>query len=566
MDKRNWWFRSRRLSRRGFVRGSAALAGGIAIGAVAGCRSDDTPSEAVSGGTPKYGGTYRPALTAAGFREFDPHENASGTKGQLVWLLISSRIIDAVPESLDLQPGVASSWEIPSEREFLFRLNPAVKWHDKPPLDGRKFTSEDLAFNLMRMAGKFRSAGLVFPRAGGFVGMQSAEAVDSEVVRVRMDRPNSAFLRHLLNPRSNLLIPREVIGSRGAIDGPHGFIGVGPFIVADFDQNSGAARFVKNPEYWEKGRPYLDEVVWGGGVGDGQIERIRGVSALIAGQVDVMTTLTKPEIDTISRAAPNVQITSSPFPVTEGFVLNQNKAPFNDIRVRRAFKLALDYPAFGAKYGDGNWQLSGPVGSAYSEAMQPDELEKLPGYRKDRKESDLAEAKSLMSAAGVGGGFSFELLTLGGIYESNAVILKEQIERTWPGMRVNINLPAGGIVARRGRGDFEALSDAYTGEQDPALQIDVFFTSTASRNFTGASDTQLDQLAAKLMATFEEKQREALVKEIEARVMDASITNIYLMPRGVTGWGPDIRGIRVGPSTARTQDDSFVARYVWKEG
>jgi ABC-type transport system substrate-binding protein len=137
-------------------------------------------------GQPKRGGTLR----VRGFDppHFDPHLpggtfRTAATLSFVYSTLVRHRLGPAVPPgTLTVEPHLAERWETPNETTYLFHLRQGVKWHNKPPLNGRELVAEDVKFTFDR-----------FLTVQGNPSRDLLEAVDRVEV---VDRYTVKFLLH----------------------------------------------------------------------------------------------------------------------------------------------------------------------------------------------------------------------------------------------------------------------------------------------------------------------------------------------------------------------------------
>src|SRR5436305_8800248 len=122
-------------------------------------------------------------------RQYDAHT----ALGPEIWHVIGSRPIRRHAKTGELIGEVAQSWELadPQGMQLVIKIRPDVKTHDKPPTNGRLFTAEDFAWNLMRFSGALDPANKAqYQRAATLTGMESATAVDATTVQIKMATPN----------------------------------------------------------------------------------------------------------------------------------------------------------------------------------------------------------------------------------------------------------------------------------------------------------------------------------------------------------------------------------------
>src|SRR5262245_32377403 len=126
-----------RLSRRGFLQASGRA---LAVAAAA----PHLGSGTAAGQTPKRGGTL--ALRLWDPPHFDPYLQVS-YKTHIIYSFTHSRLLKhkagpAVPPgTFPIEGDLAESWSQPSETTYIFKLRKGVRWHAKPPVNGREFTA-----------------------------------------------------------------------------------------------------------------------------------------------------------------------------------------------------------------------------------------------------------------------------------------------------------------------------------------------------------------------------------------------------------------------------------------
>src|SRR5262249_42604831 len=154
-----------------------------------------------------------------------------------------------------------------------------------------------------------------------------------------------------------------------------------------------AVRFVRNPDYWKPGKPYLDAIEWK------VIEnRSTRILAFVAGEFDMTFSgdVSVPLLKDVAAQAPKAVCDLAPTYVSTNLIINPAVAPFNDAKIRKAMALALDRKTFIDILSGGKADLSGvmlppPEGQW---GMPPDVLQSLPGYASD-VENSRAEARKI---------------------------------------------------------------------------------------------------------------------------------------------------------------------------
>jgi peptide/nickel transport system substrate-binding protein len=202
--------------------------------------------------TPKTGGTLRVALSA------EPITLNPGISNSQFDNFVAAKIFEGlvyVDDRLQAVPGLAESWSAGADdRSFTFRLRRNVKWHD-----GKPFTSADVKFTIEQVLLPLHPLGRT-----ALAGIEAVETPDPHTVVLRLKTTNVLLAPPFiaLNALSASIVPRHVyegtdIRGNKANLAP---IGTGPFKFKEWVKGSHII-LVRNDDYWQRGRPYLDEVI-----------------------------------------------------------------------------------------------------------------------------------------------------------------------------------------------------------------------------------------------------------------------------------------------------------------
>jgi len=178
----------RAVSRRDLLKLASAA---VTMGAAGGSLDLLRPCPAAAQ-TPKRGGVLR----LAGFDapHFDPHQTphwwtfiyTSLTHGGLVRHKAGPSV---QPGTLPIEPHLAESWEQPNETTYLFKLRRGVRWHAKPPVNGRELVADDVVYTFQRALTVKGN-----PNRATFEEIDRIEALDRYTVRFTMKEPFAWFL------------------------------------------------------------------------------------------------------------------------------------------------------------------------------------------------------------------------------------------------------------------------------------------------------------------------------------------------------------------------------------
>ncbi len=157
--------------------------------------------------------------------------------------LVYDRLV-SYDTKLNVVPRMAQSWEwSPDFLQLTFKLRPGIKFHS-----GRAFTSEDAKFNLDRIKDPALNS-----QWRNYAALFKFETPDAQTLVIKFDAPRkSAFDA----------IPGTFMADRETIDqvkDGKAFVGTGPFKFKEWQPNDHFT-VVRNPDYWQAGKPYLDQV------------------------------------------------------------------------------------------------------------------------------------------------------------------------------------------------------------------------------------------------------------------------------------------------------------------
>ena len=306
-------------------------------------------------------------------------------------------------------------------------------------------------------------------------------------------------------------------------------MGTGPFTFVEHVRGS---HWVgkKNPNYWDKGKPYLDGYR-GIFIKDSaaQVAAVRGERAMIQ-----FRGFAPAERDTLVQAlGPKIRVQESPWNCVILVAINHEKKPFDDKRVRRALTLALD--RYQGSQALSKIAIVKDVGGVQVPgtpfATPPAELEKLAGYSRDIQKA-RAEARQLLREAGVPDGFSFVYKNRGVPmpYEPVGIWLIDQWRQIGLNVRQEV-VEAANIYPTLRSGDFEVASDFQCGYiVDPDLDLYKFQSKERSfANYSRYTDKALDDLYEKQARATDAEERKRSVREFEKRLLDEEVHYIYTL-------------------------------------
>lgn len=526
----NYWTRLSKsgLTRRSFLKGSAIIGSGIAATAIVGCSDDDetsaTPSGSPSGTSqPKRGGSIkRAAPNMTPDTGFDPATlSLVFAMGATYWYegLLRMHFPD-----LNVEPLIASSWEQPSNTEFVFNLNPKVKWHNKPPVNGRALTAADVVFTIDRIKNGKPTGGPNITAGSILSAVEKAEAVTANQVKITTKRPDASAFTKLASPNLAFLAP-EAFDSFEKLNSADSAIGTGAFILKSSETNVGA-ELVRNPEYWQDGQPYLD-AIHGVTIADDQARW----AAYQAGQLDVEIVPGNEAKDFEAKHGSS----QTQWDTSTGLIWfqpNTKMKPFDDARIPKALRLLVDHAEFKSAWNE-VWFGSGNQVTALPDTLGQWDIkqEEFANYLewKSQKSEAVTEALRLLSAAGFtkDNSLKFTLQSqdaAGQDGSAAAELLNAQWKRLSNGV-VDTDLffyasSSAVQAARRDKTFTYLVSRQGTSVVDVDAWLSEVYHSSGLRNECSYSDSQVDSMVTQQQGIFNEAERKALVRQIVLRLID----------------------------------------------
>ena len=523
------------LSRRDLLTvGAGAVAAGVA------------PARAQAP-APRRGGT----LTLRGWDppHFDPVLTISYTT-HVVASFTHSRLLrhragpGVKPGTFALEGDLAESWQQTSDTTYVFKLRKGVRFHPKPPVNGRELTADDVRFSVERL--------LTTAGAGNAVMLRSVdrvEALDRHTVKFTLKEPFAWLPDILANPMAVAITARECVEKFGDLKRPEAVIGTGPWMLEGHKPNTGIT-LVRNPNYFVPGLPHIDRVEIL--VDEDNASR---TAAFLAGKYDLgwefPGTINRSDWvqirDQLKTRRPGLQTAEFPSNVVVDLQMRTDRPPFNDVRVRQALALSIDRQRIIDDVFEGVGVPNGPVPQALVEWTLPvTQLGEASRYYR----YDPAEARRLLAAAGHPKGFPVSICfaTYGStvLVDTMQLVLKNLKD---VGLDAKLDQKEyGAYVASCRLGKYESMG---FGPASPFLEPDnVLFATHApneGRNRSHVTDPVLLDLLTRQRRAFDRSKRRELIHEIQrylARqqyyVHMPSPTYVAVWDQALKNYGPNL--------------------------
>ncbi len=424
-----------KIDRRDLLKKGGALgAGAVAAGALASPASAAKRRISRSGATPKRGGRVTFAI------EQDPgHIAPFGAILTLGWTAVEPMYESLLEwdRNLNLKPALATGYTIRDSKTIDFTLRRGVRFHN-----GKEFTSEDAVYSFLQqlnppLPGSVSVLGQVPAIAG-------TEARGKYGLRMHLKTADARVFGYLAWQRYASMVPADMYKELNAA---RTGIGTGPYKIDGSYVPNDHINYVRNPNYWKKGQPYLDALNYRI-IPDEQAR----IAALRAGAIDGATV----SVDSANalRGARNLKVLqglTAAFRELQFTIKDGENKPWHDKRVRQAINLAIDRQEIIDKVYGGRGQFSGHVAAGYGPWVIPQKE-----LRNVWQKENVAKAKQLMTQAGFARGFDIELSTFSTPldFPAMAALIQSMLRRININVKIVAQDPAT-FAANNGRGSFE---------------------------------------------------------------------------------------------------------------
>jgi peptide/nickel transport system substrate-binding protein len=382
-----------KLSRRRFLKGAVTAAvlaatGGLTVS----CRPKRQAATPAVEEAPRHGGSLTVRLrTDPPNLSFFTASFATATAINMCYSKLVRRRWgpDVPPDEVVLEPDLAETMpEMPDPVTIIFRLRPGVRWHNLPPTYGRTLTAQEVAMAIDAYRTHPRSA-----FRSDYAVIDSVQTPDERTVKLSLKAPHAPLLPISAGHYGLRIFPPELLDGDAHLKQ---VVGTGPFILESY-QPGGRLVYRRNPDYFREGRPYLDSLTLAI-----ITEEASAVAAFLAGQLDIVGDIPCHNAAEIRGARPEAKFVKILNALPGGYIaVNTARAPWNDVRVRRALSMAFNRRAEieATQCGEGEPDQLIPIGG-WRHALRPQQMGDAARYW----EYNPQEARRLITEAGYSGG------------------------------------------------------------------------------------------------------------------------------------------------------------------
>ncbi|MEU4620990.1 ABC transporter substrate-binding protein [Actinoplanes sp. NPDC023801] len=488
------------------------LAVTLALAAACSPGSSGSPAEAEAG-RPVSGGSLTWAVETEPIT-FNPHQYAQAKARLLVWNTFEALLThDSQGGHL---PWLSTGHEVSADgKTYTFELRTDVSF-----ADGTKFDATAVKANIDQFLVEGYNPAV---RAVQLRHLDRVEVVDPATVAFHLEQPDVLLLDFLSSPQGAQVSPKSLKEARNLKAGGPELAGTGPFILDGYIAGQ-EVHFTRNPAYnWapanagHTGPAYLDEITYRflkessvrvGALTSGQVQVIEGVPA------------TDEPLITANRQLSLQRGLNSGSAYS--YYLNTAHAPFDDLRVRQAFREAVDVDAVltGVYRGSATraWSVIGPTSPFYDKS-----LEKTYG-------GDTAKANRLLDEAGWtardaegfrtrdGKRLTVRLVQSAPFVRDRRDVLAQAVQaavKQSAGIDLNVALVDQGTATKAlADGEYEVFDNSRA-DTDAGAALNLLLHSGGAINRTGLDDPRLDKLLEEGQASSDRAKRVAAYQQVQ---------------------------------------------------
>ncbi len=499
----------------------------LTMAVLGGCGADGTGESSGDNSSkePVYGGSVVVGIQQD-IDSLDPHKaTAAGTK-EILFNIFEGLV--KPDENGNLINAVASDYTISEDGlVYTFTLRDNVKFHN-----GNVVTCEDVKYSLERVSGLLDGTPLI----STLKTIQAVDILDDKTVQVTVESANTELIYSFV---------AAIIPAGSGEDEAADPIGTGPFSFVSYTPQVGIV-LKKNPDYWQTGLPYLDEVNFKiVNSPDSAVLELQG------GTIDIYAYLTDSQAQELQDS---FNVEASPSNVVQALFLNNAVAPLDDVRVRQAICYALDKDMINEFVGGGNGTV---ISSAMLPTLKDNYVDLNDTYGTT---ANVEKAKELLADAGYADGLDLEI-AIPSNYEfhmQTGEVVVEQLKEA--GINATIKAVEWSTwldEIYNGR-QYQATISGITCDTTPGYLLNRFQTDS-SKNFVNFASAEYDELYLSAQATLDVQEKIEAYAQLQKILCDEAGSAFLQVPANMTAINRKLSGYKFYPVYVQDMSTVFWA-------
>lgn len=452
---------------------------------------------------------------------------------------------------------IAESWEQPDLETLIIKLKKGVRFHNKAPAYGRELTAVDVVYNLERCVGYSKCAKSYSPPGAAVEDTWRAKALDKYTVELKMPVSAHGYFAWFQVPFELYIYPKESVDA--GIEDWRNSCGTGPYMLTDFVEGS-TAKLERNPDFYlndpffpDNQLPYPDGVnlLY---ISDGATK----VASLRTGKADRVYGVPREQALSLIKSNPELEYVKVREMSSSILVLNTQVEPFDDVNVRRAIRMAIDYDAIVNAFGGDADKFGWPT-QVGKEAYVP--LEEMSAEVQELYSHNVEKAKQLLADAGYPSGFkTSSIYHVGWGLESIAPILQANFAEI--GVDLEIRQIEQGVM----RGQMYSLSYGpiaiYGAGNARPWGAPANYYAGGVYNYGGVTDETPKNMYDEIQKIADLDERYDKIKEMHEYCLENFWPGLVVR-HAWTLWQPWLKGYSGEDVTTLAFGVDSVYRYVW---
>ncbi|MDP8908450.1 MAG: ABC transporter substrate-binding protein, partial [Chloroflexota bacterium] len=444
----------------------------------------------------------------------DPHKSTAAVDRQ-VFQLVYDKLVD-IDEKLNIVPQLATAWEITDDgKTYTFTLVEGATFHDGTP-----FNAEAVKINFERMLDQATAS----PRRSEIQQVTKVEAPDAKTVVLTLSQPFAPLLA-TLSDRAGMIISPKALAEKGD-DLARQPVGTGAFSFVEWVRGDHVT-VKKNPNYWQKGLPYLDEVTY-----KPITEATQRLTGLKTNQLQMVDQIAGKDVEATKKDR-SLVLSDVPSLGFSYITLHHGKPPFDNKALRQAVAYSLDRDGI-------NKVVFFNTGQPGQTPIPPSSWAFDPSVAPYKQNYDTVRQK--LSEGGKPNGFSFTMLVTNspeGI--QLAEVYKAQLGEAKIVANIEL-LEFATLLDRFNKGEFEAVSLGWSGRPDPDGNTYNYFHSKGGSNRGAYNNPEVDKLLEQARAVADPAQRKQFYTQA-TKIIAEDVPQVFVRyPAEIKVWQPAVQG------------------------
>jgi peptide/nickel transport system substrate-binding protein len=512
--------------------------------------------------TPKRGGTLRLTFQADPLH-FDPHLTISFVT-HCPLSLVYSRLVkvkagpSVKPMTYPVEPDLAESWTQANDTTYVFKLKKGVRWHNKPPVNGRELTADDIKYTYDRfltIAGNPNKPVLEY--------VDKVETLDKYTVKFTLKEPNAWFL-DLLASTSTWIIAKECVEKFGDLKKVESVVGTGPWMLERWEPNV-KITFVRNPNYFVSGLPYADNVDW-------LIDKdpASRLATWLSGKSDFgpeyQHAVRWLDVPVARQRKPGLQSAEYTWLTSGATGFKLATPPFNDIRVRRALSRATNQAEIfeSLAFSQGHWTPNPAVPAAFADWSIP--IDQLGPEGRKAYEFSIPEAKKLLAEAGLPNGFKTTVEAPPVVYGPDFDDAVQITLKNWNAAGIQAELKPkeyGAFISSTIFGKFDQMFLGLRGAwADPEAYFYRWYMPGQPLNVWGVNDPKLTEMIKLQRRTHDVAKRKQVIFDIQRFLGEQALFGSNGSIKIISAWDAHVKNY--GPNNGFDYGGRLMAAWIDK--